>query len=114
MIFFRILIVSISILFFSGCATPSTNTPASTNDVKRFPGTYSMYGRSVQFDDEKKVYYVDVFVGGSGNRLGSEEYAKTEIMKFGQTQGFKNYAIVDSEYSLFPLSKFRLYFQYSD
>jgi uncharacterized lipoprotein YajG len=54
MIFFRILIVSISILFFSGCATPSTNTPASTNDVKRFPGTYSMYGRSVQFDDEKK------------------------------------------------------------
>lgn len=85
---------------------------ASSTDVNRLPGTYSMYGRSVQFDDEKKIYYVDVFVGGSGNRLGSEEYAKTEIIKFGHEKGFKNYIIVDSEYSFFPLSKFRLYFQY--
>jgi len=110
MIGFRIFIVLLSSIFLFGCATST----ASPTDVKQFPGTYSMYGRSVQFDDEKKVYYVDVFVGGSGNRLGSENYAKPEIMKFGKIHGFTNYTIVDSEYSLFPLSKFRLYFQYTD
>jgi|GEM_PF-3579957 len=98
---------------FTGCATINKATePLPHNAAYGLPGTFSMYGRSIQFDEDKKMHYADVFVGGGANHLGAEAYAKVEIEKYQKEQGFKTYAIVNSEYSLFPLSKFRVFIKY--
>lgn len=108
--FFYAMLIAI---LFSGCATVNKVTePLPHNAASGLPGTFSMYGRSIQFDEDKKLYYADVFVGGGGNHLGAEAYAKDEIEKFQKEHGFKSYTILNSEYSFFPLSKFRVFIQY--
>lgn len=110
----RLFFNSILILtLFTGCATVNKVTePLPHNAERAFPGTFSMYGRSIQFDEDKKIHYADVFVGGGANHLGAEAYAKDEIEKFQKEQGFKSYTIINSEYSFFPLSKFRVFIKY--
>ena len=98
---------------FTGCATVNkVSEPLPPNAARACPGTFSMYGRSIQYDEDKKMHYADVFVGGGANHLGAEAYAKDEIEKFQKEQGFKTYTISNSEYSFFPLSKFRVFIQY--
>lgn len=103
----------ITIILFTGCATVNKVTePLPHNAAFGFPGTFSMYSRSIQFDEDKKMHYADVFVGGGANHLGAEAYAKDEIEKFQKEHGFKSYTILNSEYSFFPLSKFRVFIKY--
>ncbi len=107
---FRYILSCFCIIFLMGCAASST--PSNNGmDTTKFPGTYSMYGRSVQVDDAGQ-YYVDVYVGGGANRPGAENYSKDEIEKFGKEHGFAHYTIVNSEYTFFPLSKFRVFIKY--
>lgn len=107
--FYAILITTL----FSGCATVNKVTePLPHNAAHAYPGTFSMYGRSIQFDEDIKMHYADVFVGGGANHLGAEAYAKDEIEKFQKAQGYKTYTIINSEYTFFPLSKFRVFIQY--
>ncbi|WP_303662849.1 hypothetical protein [Sulfuricurvum kujiense] len=109
-LFFYTMIIT---TLFTGCATVNKVTePLPHNAARAYPGTFSMYGRSIQYDEDKKMHYADVFVGGGANHLGAEAYAKDEIEKFQKEQGFKTYTISNSEYSFFPLSKFRVFIQY--
>ena len=98
----------------SGCAMDATktDTPKHLLTASSLPGTYSLYGKSMQRDEESGLMYIDVYVGGGGDSNGSKQYAGSEIQRYSEANGFKSYEIMKSEYSFFPLSKYRLFVQY--
>ena len=97
-----------------GCAmnTTKSDTPKHLLTGSSLPGSYSLYGKGMQRDEESGLLYIDVYVGGGGDRNGSEQFATAEIKRYSQTNGFSSYEIVKSEYTFFPLSKYRFFVQY--
>lgn len=98
----------------SGCAIDATktDTPKHLLTGSSLPGSYSLYGKGMQRDEESGLMYIDVYVGGGGDRNGSEQFANPEIQRYSEANGFKSYEVVKAEYSLFPLSKYRFFVQY--
>lgn len=102
------------VMLLSGCAIDATktDTPKQHLTGSSFPGTYSLYGKSMQRDEKSGLMYIDVYVGGGGDRNGSEKFSNSEIQRYSEANGFKSYEVVKVEYSLFPLSKYRFFVQY--
>lgn len=103
------------VLMLSGCAIDTSKKDYAKLALTEssLPGTYSLYGKSMQRDEETGLAYIDVYVGGGGDLGGSQRFAANEIQRYSQTNGFTSYEIVKSEYSFFPLSKYRLFVQYN-
>jgi hypothetical protein len=105
-----VLLLSLAALPACTANTKGSASPVTSNG--NVIGTYSSYGGGVEFNESKGLYYVDVFVGGGGNLEGAKKYAAADIAEFGRKKGFTTHEIVDSDYSFFPLSKYRLYVTY--
>lgn len=98
----------------SGCAIDATksDTPKYLLTASSLPGSYSLYGKGMQRDEESGLMYIDIYVGGGGDGDGSKQFAHAEIQRYAETNGFKSYEVVTSLYSFFPLSKYRLFVEY--
>lgn len=100
----------------AGCATP-TKFDMSNDSLKGLSdnpvGTYSDWGKKIEFSDEDKLYHLNIFVGGLGScDNGAILYAKPKLDDFMKENKFNSYKIIKGEYSLFPLSKCELYVQF--
>lgn len=98
----------------SGCAIDAsrTDTPKHLLTASSLPGSYSLYGKGMQRDEESGLMYIDVYVGGGGDSDGSKQFARAEIQRYADANGFKSYEVVKSLYSFFPLSKYRHFVEY--
>jgi len=98
----------------SGCAMDTTKSDSAKLLLTKSsnPGTYSLYGKGMQQDNESGLMYINVYVGGGGDRDGSLQFATSEIQGYSKTNGFKSFEVVKSDYSFFPLSKYTFYIKY--
>ncbi len=110
----KLLILFAAFSLSSGCAMDTTQTDTAEIALTKssYPGTYSLYGKSMYQDDDSGLMCIDVYVGGGGNRDGAQHFASKEIQKYADTHDHSSYDIVKSEYSFFPLSKYTFYVKY--
>jgi hypothetical protein len=105
---------SLMVVTLIGCTMNTTKTDTAKQALTKSatPGTYSLYGKGIQRDDESGLMYINVYVGGGGDRDGALRFATDAIEKYSKANGFSSYEVVKSEYSLFPLSKYTFYLSY--
>lgn len=115
----RVFVVFMGLIILVGCTVNTTtrDVPGGVNALLAPTGsngrTYSLYGKGVQYDNDEKVYFINVYAGGAGNDAGARNYAKSEIEKYVTENGYKSYEVEKSEYSFFPLSKYKLYIKFN-
>ena len=111
---YKPLILFAAFFLASGCAMDTTKTDTAEIALTKssYPGTYSLYGKSVYRDNDSGLMCIDVYVGGGGNRDGAQHFAGTEIQKYAHAHNHSSYEIVKSEYTFFPLSKYTFYVKY--
>lgn len=109
-----LLILLLLMATISGCTMNTTKSDTAKHLLTKssMPGTYSLYGKSMQSDVESGLMYINVYVGGGGGRDGSLLFATDEIQRYSKANGFKSYEIMKSDYTFFPLSKYTFYVQY--
>jgi hypothetical protein len=96
---------------FVACASSSSNIlnvdNKSISSIKgNTLGTYSDYGKEIQYNEQDKLYHYIIYVGGTGSCDGGAIlYAKPKLDKFMQDNGFNSYKIVRGNYTLMPMSK---------
>lgn len=106
-------LIPVAALLF-GCSMNTTKTDTAKQALTRSanPGTYSLYGKGIQHDDENGLMYINVYVGGGGDRDGALRFATDAIEKYSKDNVFSSYEVVKSEYSFFPLSKYTFYLSF--
>jgi hypothetical protein len=106
--------ILLAIASISGCAMNTTKSDTAKHLLTKssYPGTFSLYGKSMQRNGESDQMYINVYVGGGGDRDGALHFASNEIEKYSTENGFSSHEIVNSEYTFFPLSKYTFYVNY--
>ncbi len=106
------LIPVVTLLF--GCAMNTTKSDTAKQVLTKSanPGSYSLYGKGIQRDDASALPYINVYVGGGGDRDGALQFAADAIEKYTAANGFSSYEVIKSEYSFFPLSKYTFYLRF--
>ena len=106
------LIISIFLSsFLIGCGAV-TSFNKKHNEMPTGSGalsTYSDYGNEIDFDKEKNIHKLTVYLGGNANcDYGALSYAKPKLDKYMKTNNYSSYTVIEGQYSLFPLSKCEL------
>ena len=107
----RHLVIPLLLLTLAAC-TMSGSSSRMVTGLNPQEGTYSSYGGDIEYDAALKLHYIDVFVGGGGNETGAIRYARPKIDEYATKNKLGAGTVTRSEYSFFPLSKFRIYILY--